>query len=182
MSPNWCFAASPQSYELTRIFFLSFLSCEKAGRTLPAGERGSAAGSLLSPHCPNYTWACVLCRPSPEFPFHFVWFLGWRTASTNWHRLAGPPAEKPGGGAVSPRSALPCAPLRRRWRLVHAMPARHEQVKLLHVQAVRGSRRSGSPASAAAVLHTNRLYCAGAAGSTPAPTRNAHLPLRRTGL
>jgi hypothetical protein len=39
-----------------------------AGRTFPAGERGSAAGSLLSPHCPNYTWACVLCRPSPEFP------------------------------------------------------------------------------------------------------------------
>jgi hypothetical protein len=52
-----------------------------AGRTFPAGERGSAAGSLLSSHCPNCTWACVLCRPSPELPFHFVWFLGWST----WH-------------------------------------------------------------------------------------------------
>jgi hypothetical protein len=50
-----------------------------AGRTFPAGERGSAAGSLLSSHYPNCTWACVLCRPSPELPFHFVWFLGWST-------------------------------------------------------------------------------------------------------
>jgi hypothetical protein len=35
-----------------------------AGRTFPAGERGSAsaAGSLLSSHYPNDTWACcVLC-------------------------------------------------------------------------------------------------------------------------
>jgi hypothetical protein len=48
-----------------------------AGRTSPAGKRGSAAGSLLSSNCPSYTWACVLCRPSPELPFHFVWFLGW---------------------------------------------------------------------------------------------------------
>jgi hypothetical protein len=40
-----------------------------AGRTLPAGERGSAAGSLLSSHHPKYTWTCVLCRPSPELPF-----------------------------------------------------------------------------------------------------------------
>jgi hypothetical protein len=52
-----------------------------AGRTFPAGERGSAAGSLLSSHCPNYTWACVLPRPSPELPFYFyfVWSLGWST-------------------------------------------------------------------------------------------------------
>jgi hypothetical protein len=42
------------------------------------GEGGSAAGSLLSSR-PGYTWACVLCRPSPELPFHFVWFLGWST-------------------------------------------------------------------------------------------------------
>jgi hypothetical protein len=48
-----------------------------AGRTFPAGERGSAAGSLLSSHYPDYTRACVLCRPSPELRFHFVWFLGW---------------------------------------------------------------------------------------------------------
>jgi hypothetical protein len=54
-----------------------------AGRTFPAGERGSAAGSLLSSHYPSYTcaWACVLCRPSPEFPFRFIWVLGWST----WH-------------------------------------------------------------------------------------------------
>jgi hypothetical protein len=43
------------------------------------GGGGSAAGSLLATHQPQYTWACVLCRPSPELPFHFVWFLGWST-------------------------------------------------------------------------------------------------------
>jgi hypothetical protein len=58
---------------------LSCLIHALAGRTFPAGERGSAAGSLLSSHYPNYTWACVMCRPSPELPFHFVWFLGWST-------------------------------------------------------------------------------------------------------
>jgi hypothetical protein len=47
---------------------LSCLIHAVAGRTFPAGERGNAAGSLLSSHCPNYTWACVLCRPSPESP------------------------------------------------------------------------------------------------------------------
>ena len=26
----------------------------------------------------NYTWACVLCRPSPEFPFRFIWVLAIR--------------------------------------------------------------------------------------------------------
>jgi hypothetical protein len=57
-----------------------------AGRTFPAGERPSAAGSLLSSHCPGYTWACVLCRPSPELPFYFVWFLGWST----WHLALDP--------------------------------------------------------------------------------------------
>jgi hypothetical protein len=52
------------------------LSCliHVAGRTFP-GERGSAAGSLLSSHYPNYTWACVLCRPSPEFPFQLLALL-----------------------------------------------------------------------------------------------------------
>jgi hypothetical protein len=29
--------------------------------TFPARERGSAAGSLLSSHCPKCAWACVLC-------------------------------------------------------------------------------------------------------------------------
>ena len=75
-------------------FFRSFrrnlvLSClihAVAGRTFPAGERGSAAGSLLSSHYPNYTWACVLCRPSPEFPFRFIWVLGWST----WHLALDP--------------------------------------------------------------------------------------------
>jgi hypothetical protein len=55
---------------------LSCLIHAVAGRTFPAGERGSAAGSLLSSQYPNYTWACVLCRPSPEFPFRFIWVLG----------------------------------------------------------------------------------------------------------
>jgi hypothetical protein len=54
-------------------------SSHTRGRTFPAEERGSAAGSLLSSHHPKYTWTCVLCRPSPELPFHFVWFLGWST-------------------------------------------------------------------------------------------------------
>jgi hypothetical protein len=57
-----------------------------AGRTSPAGERGSAAGSLLSFRCPSYTWACVLCRPSPEFPFRFIWVLGRST----WHLALDP--------------------------------------------------------------------------------------------
>jgi hypothetical protein len=57
-----------------------------AGQTLPAGGGGSAAGSLLSSHHPEYTWACMLCRPSPELPFHFVWFLGWPT----WHLALDP--------------------------------------------------------------------------------------------
>ena len=65
---------------------LSCLIHAVAGRTFPAGERGSAAGSLLSSHYPNYTWACVLCRPSPEFPFRFIWVLGWST----WHLALDP--------------------------------------------------------------------------------------------
>jgi hypothetical protein len=65
---------------------LSCLRLAVAGRTFPAGERGSAAGSLLSSHDPNYTWACVLCRPSPEFPFRFIWVLGWST----WHLALDP--------------------------------------------------------------------------------------------
>jgi hypothetical protein len=45
---------------------LSCLIHAVAGRTLPAGERGSAAGSPRKyplPGYPNYTWTCVLCRP-----------------------------------------------------------------------------------------------------------------------
>jgi hypothetical protein len=79
--------ASPES---NSGLVLSCLIHAVAGRTFPAGERGSAAGSLLSSHYPNYTWACVLCRPSPEsrskLPFHLVWFLGWLT----WHLALGP--------------------------------------------------------------------------------------------
>jgi hypothetical protein len=48
-----------KSYAHNGLFYL-VLSClihAVAGRTSPAGERGSAAGSLLSSHCPNYTWA-----------------------------------------------------------------------------------------------------------------------------
>jgi hypothetical protein len=60
-----------------KLYVLYCLIHAVAGRTFPAGERGSAAGSLLSSHYPNYTWACVLCRPSPEFPFRFIWVLGW---------------------------------------------------------------------------------------------------------
>jgi hypothetical protein len=71
----------------TRLLVLSCLIHAVAGRTFPAGERGSAAGSLLSSHCPSYTWACVLCRPSPpEFPFRFIWVLGWST----WHLALDP--------------------------------------------------------------------------------------------
>jgi hypothetical protein len=43
----------------------------------PAEDRGSSAGSLLSRLLSKCTWACVLCRPSPDLPFHFVGFLGW---------------------------------------------------------------------------------------------------------
>jgi hypothetical protein len=67
-----------RSFKLSRLLFPSLIHA-LAGRTPPAGERGSAAGSLLSSRRPKYTWACVLCRPSPELPFHFVWFLGWST-------------------------------------------------------------------------------------------------------
>jgi hypothetical protein len=64
------------SYVRILMLFNIFLHPSRSpGRTFPAGERGSAAGSLLSSHCPNCTWACVLCRPSPELPFHFGWFL-----------------------------------------------------------------------------------------------------------
>jgi hypothetical protein len=63
-----------------------------AGRTPPAGERGSAAGSLLSSHYPNCTWACVLCRPSPELPFHFVWFLGYSIDNLRYPASTADPA------------------------------------------------------------------------------------------
>ena len=76
---------TPATYTPMRLV-LSCLIHAVAGRTFPAGERGSAAGSLLSSHYPNYTWACVLCRPSPEFPFRFIWVLGWST----WHLALDP--------------------------------------------------------------------------------------------
>jgi hypothetical protein len=40
---------------------------------------------------PNYTWACVLCRPPPELPFHFVWGFHYRPAA---QRAARPPPPK----------------------------------------------------------------------------------------
>jgi hypothetical protein len=57
----------------SRLRVLSCLTHTLAGRTSPARERGSAAGSLLSSHRPKW------CRPSLELPFYFVWFLGWST-------------------------------------------------------------------------------------------------------
>jgi hypothetical protein len=45
----------------------------RAGDVPRWGQR-QRAGSLLSSHRPKHTWACVLCRPSPELPFRFVWF------------------------------------------------------------------------------------------------------------
>jgi hypothetical protein len=50
----------------------------RAGRTLPAGEGGCAAGSLCPSHYPKLGPA-VRCRSSPEFPFRFIWVLGWST-------------------------------------------------------------------------------------------------------
>ena len=60
-----------------------FLSClvlytPRAGRTLPAGEGGSAAGWLSPSRCLKLGPA-VRCRSSPEFPFRFIWVLGWST-------------------------------------------------------------------------------------------------------
>jgi hypothetical protein len=46
-----------------------------AGRTLPAGEGGCAAGWLPPPHYLN-NGPAVRCRSSPEFPFRFIWVLG----------------------------------------------------------------------------------------------------------
>ena len=49
-----------------------------AGRTLPAGEGGCAAGWLPPSHYLN-NGPAVRCRSSPEFPFRFIWVLGWST-------------------------------------------------------------------------------------------------------
>jgi hypothetical protein len=98
---------------------LSCLIHAVAGRTFPAGERGSAAGSLLSSHCPSCTWACVLCRPSPELPFHFVWFRGWSTShlaldpsSVLYLQRKSPPSLSSASSSTSaslPSSLLVCA-------------------------------------------------------------------------
>jgi hypothetical protein len=50
----------------------------RAGRTLPAGEGGCAAGSLPPSHYLRLGPA-VRCRSSPEFPFRFIWVPGWPT-------------------------------------------------------------------------------------------------------
>jgi hypothetical protein len=49
------------------------------------GERSSLgrAAALLASCPPSYhpksTWACLWCRPSPEFPCPSVWVPGWST-------------------------------------------------------------------------------------------------------
>ena len=58
----------------------------RAGRTLPAGEGGCAAGSLPPSHYLKLGPA-VRCRSSPEFPFRFIWVLGWST----WYLCANDP-------------------------------------------------------------------------------------------
>jgi hypothetical protein len=54
------------------------LYAPRAGRTPPAGEGGCAAGSLPPSHYLKLGPA-VRCRSSPEFPFRFIWVLGWST-------------------------------------------------------------------------------------------------------
>jgi hypothetical protein len=54
------------------------LCTPRAGRTLPAGEGGCAAGSLPPSHYLKLGPA-VRCRSSPEFSFRFIWVLGWST-------------------------------------------------------------------------------------------------------
>jgi hypothetical protein len=58
----------------------------RAGRTLPAGEGGCAAGSLPPSHYLKLGPA-VRCRSSPGFPFRFIWVLGWST----WYLCANDP-------------------------------------------------------------------------------------------
>ena len=62
------------------------LCAPRAGRTLPAGEGGCAAGSLPPSHYLKLGPA-VRCRSSPEFPFRFIWVLGWST----WYLCANDP-------------------------------------------------------------------------------------------
>jgi hypothetical protein len=62
-----------------------------AGRTLPAGEGGCAAGLLPPSHYLN-NGPAVRCRSSPEFPFRFVWVLGW---STRYLRVTNQPRRGP---------------------------------------------------------------------------------------
>jgi hypothetical protein len=50
------------------------------GSAAPPAERDyplAKGSNNTHTHHPKYAWTCVLCRPSPELPFHFVWFLGW---------------------------------------------------------------------------------------------------------
>jgi hypothetical protein len=71
-------------------------------------------------------WACVLCRPPPELPFHSVWFLGWST----WYLALDPSSvlypppqlvhsEVAGGGGLRPVSACVCALAAARWITTH---------------------------------------------------------------
>jgi hypothetical protein len=78
----------------TFVFVLLLVACHgplvlytpRAGRTLPAGEGGCAAGSLPPSHYLKLGPA-VRCRSSPEFPFRFIWVLGWST----WYLCANDP-------------------------------------------------------------------------------------------
>ena len=54
------------------------LYAPRAGRTLLAGEDGSAVGQLPPSHHPKSTWACLWCRPPPEFPCPSAFCLGLR--------------------------------------------------------------------------------------------------------
>jgi hypothetical protein len=58
----------------------------RAGRMLPAGEGGCAAGSL-PPSRHLKLGPAVRCRSPPEFPFRFIWVLGWST----WYLCANDP-------------------------------------------------------------------------------------------
>jgi hypothetical protein len=45
----------------------------------PTGEGGCAAGSLSPSATPSKLGPAVRRRSSPEFPFRFIWVLGWST-------------------------------------------------------------------------------------------------------
>jgi hypothetical protein len=74
------------------------LCTPRAGRTLPAGEGGCAAVSLPPSHYLKLGPA-VRCRSSPEFPFRFIWVLGWST----WYLVRGGGAFKNTCNGIGPK-------------------------------------------------------------------------------